>query len=209
MNKRILLLPPMLLFSMMVLFGCQDSQPTSSSSTTAPAPSASAEPVDSPAAPETGNDGMSAQQPAETMAPGNAAEESDGDQAASGLTEDFLIKQKFALKNINNAEFTGERVPFLAFEENFLVIGRVCNNFRGPGKLVNGILTVGPIMSTKMACLNDGLGQMENQLFQMLEGGAEISMNGALLTLKQGDQVLTFEANANAGDSGSPETPDK
>lgn len=115
----------------------------------------------------------------------------------SGLTEAFLTHQKFVLKKINHADFNnaaGLGAPTLEFGDGFMVSGKICNNYRGPGQLADGRLTVKAMMSTRMACPDTAYGQLENRFFSMLESGAEISMNGPYLTLSQGDSVLTFEA---------------
>lgn len=113
---------------------------------------------------------------------------------AEGLTKDFLIGQKFVLKTVNGVEFQGEMVPVLEFGDSFLVSGKVCNNFRGPGELADGRLTVQAIASTKMACPGDVLGGLESSLFQALEAGLAITMNGADLFLQYDDTVLGFQA---------------
>ena len=126
-------------------------------------------------------------------------DEPSGPGSSVGLTESFLINQKFVLRKINEADFSGTSAlpaPKLEFGEGFMVYGRVCNNFRGQGRLADGRLTVPAVASTRMACVDDTFGQLENRLFTMLEKGAEITMNGAFLTLKEGETTLLFEADA-------------
>ncbi|MDR1045476.1 MAG: META domain-containing protein [Candidatus Adiutrix sp.] len=108
--------------------------------------------------------------------------------------KDFLINRKFRLKAVNGLDYSGETVPTLEFGDDFMVSGRVCNNFRGPGELENGRLTVRAPVATQMACLAGGLDQLENSLFKMLENGASLSVDGSRLYLRQGDSTLTFEA---------------
>lgn len=218
MNKLVIIMTVAL--AVLIMNGCQDSpqQPASSA-----APSAAADPVetsggDKTEVPDQASDPQapaSAAEPAseveseaaaspdqtgeavEPIAPEEKTmEASNQAQSSSGMTEAFLNNQRFVLKKINEADFTGGRVPYILFEgeNNFLVRGRVCNNFRGPGKVENGVLSVRNISSTKMACTTEGLGDLENSLFKMLESGAEISMDGQMLKLKYRNTTLTFEA---------------
>lgn len=118
---------------------------------------------------------------------------------SAGLTESFLINQKFVLKKINEADFVegpGRPAPTIEFGEGFMVYGKVCNSFRGPGQLRNGRLTVKTLASTRMACVDDVLGPLEGRLLAMLENGVDISINGAFLTLSQGETGLVYEADA-------------
>jgi len=134
--------------------------------------------------------------PEPESAAGNAA---DPDPApatgqGSGLSKKFLIGQKFRLLKINQADYSGDRPVTLEFGEDFLIAGRVCNSFRGPGDLSQGLLKTGPLASTRMACPNETLNLLEKNFQQMLEGGANISMDGDYLYLQQGDDTLVFQA---------------
>ncbi len=60
------------------------------------------------------------------------------------------------------------------------------------------MLKTGPLASTRMACPNEALNQLESNFMQMLENGAAISMDGSYLYLKQGDRTLVFRAEASA-----------
>ncbi len=120
----------------------------------------------------------------------------------SGLTEEFLTHQRFVLSRVNEAEvptFAESVAPALEFGVGFTVSGRVCNTFRGAGKLADGRLTVRDLVSTKMACPDSALGELEPRFFQMLESGAHLSMDGANLYLKQGDNTLVFTADTSPG----------
>lgn len=118
---------------------------------------------------------------------------------SSGLTKEFLMNQKFVLVQINETDYTGDvdqgiPTPTLEFDNDFLVSGRFCNTFRGGGKLVDDVLTVEPLASTRMLCADQILNQLETRFFQMLGSGAALSMNGDRLFLKHGDNVMVFKA---------------
>lgn len=126
-------------------------------------------------------------------------ETSDAAGESSGLTKEFLMNQRFVLVQIDGAAYTlssdqGIPTPTLAFDNDFLVSGRICNTFRGGGELVDGVLTVKTLAATRMLCGDPSLNQLETRFFQMLEGGAALSMNGDRLYLKRGDNALIFKA---------------
>lgn len=184
-----------LILMMGVSTGCQNELPNASARNAASAESAAvaekatveiAEAAAEAAAAETtGHDGT---QPA-AVAP-SAGE-------SSGLTREFFTGQKFKLVAVNGADLIGDAaasVPTLVFGEDFKISGKVCNTFSGPGKLENGRLTVKPLISTRMACLNESLGQLETLVTNLLENGADLSMNGTSLYLRHGDTTLRYEA---------------
>ena len=113
---------------------------------------------------------------------------------ASGLTLKFLAHQKFTLAKVNEADYHGEQRPFVEFGEQGLVSGKICNTFRGPGQLSDGVLTVEAMASTRMLCQVGGLDELETRFFDMLSKGAEISMDGSSLIFKQGGSAMVFEA---------------
>jgi len=113
---------------------------------------------------------------------------------ASGLTLKFLAHQRFTLTRVNEADYRGEQRPFVEFGEQGLVSGKICNNFRGPGQLNNGVLTVEAMASTRMMCPSGGLNELETRFFNILSQGAELSMEGSSLIFKQGGNVMVFTA---------------
>lgn len=170
----------MLAFSIMTVAGCQNSSPDTSAQS---APEETAPAAADPTQTETAaSDDVS-----ESAPPSSGG-------SAYGLTKEFLITQQFTLSEINEANFSGERIPTLEFGDGFMVTGRICNSYRGQGELVDSVLTVKAIASTRMLCPGTGLDELETRFFQMLDAGAQIAMDGSRLTLKQGDTTLTFKS---------------
>lgn len=180
--------------TLMMLTGCRSEPDRPAAENQAPpAVTMNTTEPDSPALPPPPED-MAA---AEEIAPGEAAEPAPAAGESSGLTREFLSRQKFVLVQINEADYSGpegQPVPSLEFGEDFLVSGRICNNYRGPGELQDGVLSVRAMASTRMMCPDTNLNQLETRFFQMLENGAALSMNGDRLTLRQGDNSLVFKA---------------
>lgn len=121
-------------------------------------------------------------------------ESSSSSTYTPGLTMEFLAHQKFTLWKVNEADYHHEQVPYIEFDGNSMISGKVCNTFRGPAELSGGVLTAKSLVATKMLCPVNGLDELETRLFAMLDSGAEISMNGSRLMLKQGGTILVFEA---------------
>jgi heat shock protein HslJ len=120
-------------------------------------------------------------------------EGSPADETA--LTLEALAEKKFELRQVDGADYHAEQRPFISFDAQGLVVGKVCNNFRGPVKVEGGLLTLqSAAAATQMLCPVNGLSDLEAKLFDMLNQGAEISLEGAALTLKRGENVFVFEA---------------
>lgn len=187
----------LLTLSVILLFlaGCQAEPDRQSAAGSAPAAGAA----------NNGQAAEAADQPPESPAsnygsdnPG-PAEASDAPGESSGLTKEFLMNQRFVLIQIDDAAYTassdqGIPAPTLEFDGDFMVSGRICNTFRGGGELVDGVLTVKILATTKMLCGDPNLNQLETIFFQMLEGGAELTMNGDRLYMKKGGSTLIFKA---------------
>jgi heat shock protein HslJ len=186
----------MLSATLMMLTGCQ-SEPERPAAES-PAPPAvtmnSTEPAATPTPPPppTAENSVPSQE-----VPPNSVEEEAPAAGESGLTREFLMHQKFVLVQVNEADYVGPGelpIPTLEFGDDFLVSGRICNNYRGSGELRDDVLSVRAVASTRMLCPDTNLNQLETRFFQMLENGAGLSMDGDRLTLKQGDNSLVFKA---------------
>lgn len=104
-----------------------------------------------------------------------------------------LLYSRFVLETVDGKPFvTPRRMPDLEFGENFRVSGQICNRFFGQGELVDGILTVKQMGTTKMLCPEEELNSFENQFALMLMSGAAVELSGDLLTLSQGGHVLVY-----------------
>lgn len=106
-----------------------------------------------------------------------------------------LVHRRFVLAGVDGQTYAKtSRLPDLEFLEDFRVSGSVCNRFAGQGELSGATLTVRRMASTRMLCPDDALNELETRLAGMLQAGAEISLDGNTLTLKQGGHVLVYTA---------------
>ncbi len=105
-----------------------------------------------------------------------------------------LLHHRFVLVSMNGAPLppTEMEKPYIEFNEGMRVSGRACNQFRGPGKLENGVLTVPNMATTRMFCLVPELNALDTLLAAMLEKGATLSLSGDELTLSNGGDVLVY-----------------
>ena len=78
---------------------------------------------------------------------------------------------------------------------NFGTDGRVsgyggCNQFSGEYRQNGASLRIGPLLSTRRACLEPALNTQETAYFQALESTTRYSIEGGQLVLYRGNQVI-------------------
>lgn len=100
--------------------------------------------------------------------------------------------RRFALKSVDGAETSYEKEILLQFAADGTVSGNICNSFRGPGRLENGILVVDPIAATRMLCTAGGLSALENRVFAMLRRGAALIETADGIDMRRDDVILSF-----------------
>ena len=103
-----------------------------------------------------------------------------------------LLHHSFVLQSLDGQNLDFQPLPFMAFGEGMRVYGKTCNNFTGQGELKEGKLWVRNMASTRMLCVDQPLNQLEMLLAQMLDSGADISLQGQQLTLRGHDHTLVF-----------------
>lgn len=104
-----------------------------------------------------------------------------------------LLNRHFVLQTVNGKSAPGgERIPRLAFGEDFRITGFVCNRFTGQATLENDVLRVENMASTKMLCGDDALNQLETEFGKMMTKGARAGFDGKTLTLRGDGNVLTY-----------------
>lgn len=65
--------------------------------------------------------------------------------------------------------------------------GRACNNFSGSYSLEGDRITIGPLMSTRMACLSDELNAQESLVFELLQTATTVTVAQRVLQLTAPD----------------------
>lgn len=80
----------------------------------------------------------------------------------------------------------GETPVTLSFEADALS-GKACNTFRGNYTLAGDAITIGPLMSTRMACLSEELTAQETLVLELLQAATTASVDRGVLTLTAAD----------------------
>jgi len=111
---------------------------------------------------------------------------------AGGLSLEDLAGRTYSLVSMDGRSFEGANAPELGFTGDGRVTGRACNRFHGTAKIVNGMLTAQNTASTRMACSQPFLNELEQTLFAMLQHGAQASLDGRQLTLARDGHSLVY-----------------
>jgi len=93
---------------------------------------------------------------------------------------------------MDGKSFDGVNAPELGFIGEGRITGRACNRFNATAKIVNGILTAQNAVSTRMACFQPFLNELEQTLLDMLQHGAQASLDGRQLTLARDGHSLVY-----------------
>jgi heat shock protein HslJ len=112
---------------------------------------------------------------------------------AGGVGLEDVADRVYYLVSMDGKNFEGENAPELSLTWEGRVIGRACNRFNGPARIENGMLTAKNVVSTRMACFQPFLTELEQTLFDMLRHGTQMSLDGRRLTLARDGHTLVYE----------------
>ena len=82
---------------------------------------------------------------------------------------------------------------FITFDGERVAGSTGCNSFNGSYALTDGVLSIGPLATTRMACA-EGLGLQEQQILEKLAEELQVSVDGDQLQLLSGGEALLFRA---------------
>ena len=126
------------------------------------------------------------------LLPACAAGRRAEDGNAGGLRLEDLANRTYYLVSMDGKSFEGANAPELGFTGEGRITGRACNRFNGTANIVNGMLTAQHTASTRMACFQPYLNELEQTLFAMLQHGARASLDGRHLTLARDGHSLVY-----------------
>jgi heat shock protein HslJ len=126
------------------------------------------------------------------MLPACAAGRRAADGDAGALTLEELAGRTYYLASMDGKLFEGADTPELRFSGEGRVTARACNRFNGTATVVNGTLTAKNAASTRMACFQPFLNELEQTLSDMLQNGARASLDGRQLTLVRNSHTLVY-----------------
>lgn len=84
----------------------------------------------------------------------------------------------------------------LAFLEGRVSGRSGCNRYSGPVEVGTTAMKVGPLISTKMACMEAGLMQQESAYLNALQSAQSYSIDGTTLTISTGAGPIIYTATA-------------
>jgi len=115
------------------------------------------------------------------------SEDNTGDDAR--LTQQDWVAQSIAGKPVVQIG----RV-ILSFGEGRVSGRGGCNLYSGSVEYGKGAIKIGPLISTKMACVEDGLMQQESAYLKTLQGAQRYSIGGdGMLTIATNDGAIVYE----------------
>ena len=121
-----------------------------------------------------------------------AAHRRAADENAGGLALEDLAGRVYYLVSMDGQSFEGGNAPELGFTWDGSIVGRACNRFSGAAKIANSTLTAKNTATTRMACFQPFLNELEQLVFGMLQNGARISLDGSRLTLARDGHALVY-----------------
>ncbi|MBK5073098.1 heat shock protein HslJ [Budviciaceae bacterium CWB-B4] len=116
---------------------------------------------------------------------------------SNSVKESDLQHHNFILIGVdgkNMADTTKEKRPLnIEFGENMHVSGTMCNRFMGQATLKNGVLTAKQLASTRMACIDEQISQLDQVIATTLSNGAKVTLDQGVLTLSSSQHTLTYK----------------
>ena len=106
----------------------------------------------------------------------------------------------WVLVELDGSEPVGETPPTLAFDDQGSVTGQAgCNSFNAEVTIDGSDLTFGPVASTRMACVEEGVADQEQAFLAALQDTTSFTVDDeGRLILEGGGATLTFEAGTEA-----------
>jgi heat shock protein HslJ len=131
--------------------------------------------------------------PVPEPAPGSDERETAIDWAVADLTDGPVWQLVHYGPVAEPIAVLDETTVTLSFEDEAQLVGSAgCNSYGGSYELDGRSITIGPLVSTRMACLNDGIMEQETAFLQALESGHSLSLIEDTLTIVYDEGELHF-----------------
>ena len=103
----------------------------------------------------------------------------------------------WVLVDLDGAAPVGEAPPTIAFDDQGSVTGNAgCNTFNGEVTIDGSDLTFGPLATTQMACVEDGVADQEQAFLATLQDATSYTVDNEGRLVIQDGGTLTFEVAA-------------
>ncbi len=124
---------------------------------------------------------------------GSDSDSDSGSDSGSAPTADELAGKAFTSTDVTGYELVADTEIALAFEADSISTQAGCNTQNGGYTITDGVLEVGVMMATMMAC-DEALMDQDEWLSDFLTSGPEIALDGETLTLTGSDATITLAA---------------
>jgi heat shock protein HslJ len=103
----------------------------------------------------------------------------------------------WVLVDLDGAAPVGEAAPTIAFDDQGSVTGNAgCNTFNGEVTIDGSDLTFGPLATTRLACVEDGVADQEQAFLAALQDATSYTVDNEGRLVIQDGGTLTFEVAA-------------
>lgn len=121
----------------------------------------------------------------------NAAPSDESEQIHLTL-ESELAGHQFKLASVNNQPVDVNSDANIQLDSNLQVSGKMCNNFFGQATLKDDVLSAPQIATTLMLCEDENLNKLDKIISILFVDGATTKFSDGVLTLSNGENVLTY-----------------
>lgn len=129
-----------------------------------------------------------------------------GGEPAAGEPADPLDGTAWILTDFSGVALPDGAVVTVEFADGQMSGISACNSYGGAYEIVDGAIVVDEMASTLMACLDEGIMELESQVQQALMGISGFSVSDDTLTLETEVGTMTFEPQTAASLEGTPWT---
>ena len=123
----------------------------------------------------------------------------DDDDSSTSSTEsvdvssDMLDGRNFESTDVSGETLVDGSTIAVTFDGDGLSANAGCNTMNGTYEVVDGVLTVGPLSQTQMAC-EDDLQQQDVWIAALLEAEPTVTLADDTLTIASDSTTVTFES---------------
>lgn len=115
-----------------------------------------------------------------------------GDDGGSTPSIDDLSGSSYKSTSVEGFEMVAGTDVTFTFDGDGISVNAGCNTMFGGIEINDGVLSVGPMASTRMAC-DEALMEQDAALIQFLEAGPKLELDDDVLTLIGADATITAE----------------
>jgi len=124
-------------------------------------------------------------------------DDDDGSSASStdsaAVSSDMLDGRTFESTDVSGESMVDGTKVIVSFDGDGISANAGCNTMNGTYEVADGVLTVGPLAQTQMAC-EDALQQQDVWVATLLEGEPTVTLVDDTLTIASDSTTVTFQS---------------